>query len=131
MLFFSETGLSELRTQFLQSKPYIGQDRYNQLWSMISSIGSDRAITQNDYDHILQLLEPFSRQHGVAGISSLPEREEKSNVVEEPPLEESAEVVFALRFFLLSYAGIEYFEPTAEGHAHMEAHDKGKESRYG
>lgn len=134
MLFFSELGLCELRAHLMQSKPYIGKDSYNQLWSIISAIGADRATTQHSYEQIVHLLEPYTRQQSATGVESLPRSEEAEclqGLEEGISSIEPDTVIRAFRYFLLSYSGIENFEPAADGHSNEAVHCIGRENHYG
>lgn len=110
MIFFSNAGLLELRTIVQQAVPFIGQNDYVRLWAIVGAVGSDGAMSEQNYEQLVSIIEPYLLQHDVPTVAKKDSCTHTRKPQRPEEIADGAEILIALRYYLLSYAGIANWE---------------------
>ena len=104
MLRFSSTGLNELHHLTQQVKPFILEEDYILLASIINSIRADGSIDEIDYTRLVSLVESYTKESNL-GIQPHPIID--SSVPTQGNEETAYISLLNFRLFLFSYSGVD------------------------
>lgn len=110
MIFFSNAGLLELRMMVQQAAPFIGQDDYARLWAIVGSVGSDGAMSEQDYEQMVSIIEPYLLQRDVPVAAKKDSCTQTCGPQRPEETADNEAILLALRYYLLSYAGVANLE---------------------
>lgn len=110
MIFFSNAGLLELRMMVQQAAPFIGQDDYARLWAIVEAVGSDGAMSEQNYDQMVSIIEPYLLQRDVPTTAKKDSCTQTRRPQRSEETADNEAILLALRYYLLSYAGVANLE---------------------
>lgn len=110
MLRFSSTGLNELHHLTQQVKPFILEEDYILLASIINSIRADGSIDEIDYTRLVSLVESYTKESNL-GIPPHPIIDSSDGSATPVPTQGNEETAYIsllnFRLFLFSYSGVD------------------------
>lgn len=106
MPIFSKEGLTDLKNLIQQVEPFVSPSDYITISEIVCGIGTERYISTDNYNRLTNIVEQYSLVKDVLGVS------EYTHECVQLPFEDqkdtnSENAVLTLRFFLLTYYGIE------------------------
>ena len=106
MLIFSESGLKELWQLTLEIEPYISREVYSQLFSLVNSIGQNRAIQEKNYNMLTEIIRQCLSFSSPMTFQADFTTTECSNQCENTLSSRREAIMQDYYFFLVAYLGI-------------------------
>ena len=118
MLRFSSAGLRELCQMVQQVKPFISERDYILLSSITNFVRLDGNIREADYARLISIVENYTLEHGLVTpprpLSFQSDRAATPDLIQD--CEEMSHIcLLNLRYFLLSYSGIDNSPQACQG----------------
>lgn len=118
VLRFSSAGLRELCHLTQQAKPFISEQDYILLSSITNSVRPDGNVSEADYARLISIAENYTRERGLA-TQPQPLNVPSDGAAAPALAQDSEEISYIcllnLRYFLLSYSGIDHFPQESQG----------------